>query len=320
MCSPKRAAQAFGNAVQQGVGRIQADFLQQLLVVVGLQQQQAVLGLALGRGSHRVLQRDQEGLAVEQAGDLVALAQLLDFAREFRVGFLAAEDHLQAGLALVHRRGEFHDRGKRIAAAVVRLEFVARRRRLALAQALEQGLETIDVLGCHQVQQRHALEVVERFELEHLHVGRIGTDVHAFMDVGDGVARGLDQGVAAALGFAHLGLELAQRAPRLEIAPFGPDHAQHLLRLVAQGDAAHAGCQGLGEAGIVDPVDHGDHGQVLAAGLDQLQCLQKGDGGRALRGQDQVDRLVGKHFGEAFGRIRAQRSHGDARVAQGADD
>ena len=157
-------------AARMRVGRIQADVLQQALVVVRFQQQQAVLALVLRGAGDGVLQRMQEGRAVEQAGDLVALAQFLDLARQFRIGFLAPEHDLQAGFAFVQRRGEFHHRGKRIAFDVARFQFVARRRRLALAQRLEQLLEAVHVLRADQVQQRHALDVLERVEAEHLQV------------------------------------------------------------------------------------------------------------------------------------------------------
>src|SRR5690606_41495397 len=54
---------------------------------------------------------------------------------------LAAEHHLQAGLALVLGLGELHRRGEGVAVQIARLQFVARRRRIALGQRLEQLLE-----------------------------------------------------------------------------------------------------------------------------------------------------------------------------------
>ena len=136
------AAQAFGDGGHDGVGRVQADLVEQALVVVRLDHQQAVLRAVLRGIGHRILQRMQEGRAVEQAGGLVELAQLLDLARKLRVhrGFLAAEDHLLAGFAFVLGQREFHDGGEGVAFDVARFQLVARRRRLALAHALEQLL------------------------------------------------------------------------------------------------------------------------------------------------------------------------------------
>src|SRR3546814_10699536 len=43
-----------------------------------------------------------------------------------------------------------------------------------LGQVLEQLLEVLDVLRCHQVQQRHAFEVLEGLVAEHLQVRAVG--------------------------------------------------------------------------------------------------------------------------------------------------
>jgi hypothetical protein len=69
-----------GESADQGVGRRQADVRQQARVVVRLDQQQAELALAAPGLGHRAFQLQHEGRAIEQAGDLVALAQVLDLA------------------------------------------------------------------------------------------------------------------------------------------------------------------------------------------------------------------------------------------------
>ena len=66
-------------------------------------------------------------------------------------------------------------------------------------------------------------------EAEHLQVRRIRADVHAFVHVGDRIARGFDERVAAALGLAHLRFEPAQRTPGFEVGPFGAHRAQQVL-------------------------------------------------------------------------------------------
>jgi len=98
---------------------------------------------------------------------------------------------------------------------VTGIKLVLRRRRLATAQPLQQLLEALHVLGGDHVQQRDAFDVVEMLVTEHLQIGIVGADVHAFMHISDGVARGGDQRIAAALGFAHLCFDAAQAATRL---------------------------------------------------------------------------------------------------------
>ena len=299
------AAQALGDRFEQCIGRVQADFLQQALVVVGFEQQQAVLALVVGDAGDSVLQRAQEGGTVEQAGDLVALAQLLDLAREFRVGFLASEHDLQARFAFVHGGRELHDRGEIVAFDVARLQLVTRRRRFALAQRLEQLLEAVDVLRRDEVEQRHPLDIVERLVAEHLQVRAVGADVHAFMDVRDRLARGFDQCVAAALGFAHLGFEPSQRAARLEVRPLVAYRAKQLLGLVAQGNAPDAAGERLAQAGLVHAVGNRDDWQILAAGLDQLRDLIQRNAVGLQRGEHQVDGLRAEHRAQFLGRRRA---------------
>ncbi len=261
-----------------------------------------------------------EGGAVEQAGDLVALAQFLDLARQFRVELLAAaEHHLEAGFALVGGGGEFHRRRETVAVLVARVHLVLRRRRLALAQCLQQLLEVLHVLRRDHVQQRDAFHVIERFVAEHLQIRLVGADVHAFVDIGDGIARGGDQRVAAALGLAHLRLDPAQAAARLQVGPFVADHRQQVFGALAQGDGADAVGAGLHQHLLVDLLGQQDRRDVLAAGGDLLAEQGLRDHLRG-RGKHQVDGLAGQDLHQLGRRLRPERTDGDAAVAQGADD
>ncbi len=115
--------------------------------MVRLHQQQGVRAFALGRLAHRILQRVQEGGAVEQSGDHVALAQVLDLARQLGVEVAAPpEHHLHAGFALVAGGGELERGREGLAFHGTRLQFEPGWRCLALAQLLEHGLEIVDVL------------------------------------------------------------------------------------------------------------------------------------------------------------------------------
>ena len=313
-------AYPFGQGDGQRVGRIQADVRQKPPIVVRLQQQEAVLAPVAADRRHRVLQQAHEGGAVEQAGGRVALAQLLHLAGQFRVQLLAAaEHHLHAGLALPGGGGELQPGREGAAIDPARLHQVFRRRRLAARERLEQLLEALDVLRADQVQQRHALHLVERLEPEHLQVGVVGTDVHAFMDVGDRVARGGDQRVAAALGLAHLGLEPAQAAARFQVGPFAPERGQQVRGIVLEHQRAQSGLGHAQHRGLLDPVHQQQQWQVLATGRHlHLHLLQRH--GHRGGGQHQVHRLAGEHVFQLGGVLRAQGPHRDAAVAHGADD
>ena len=318
----QHAAQAFGDRGDQLVRGVQADFMQQSRVVVRLDQQQAVRSGFERRFRHAVFERAQERCAVEQSRDLVALAQFLDLAGQFGVELLLlpAQHQLHAVFAFIGGRGEFHHRLEGLAVQRAGLDLVSRRRRLALGHLLEQLLEAVDMLRCDHVQQRHALDFLERVVAEHLEVGGIGADVHAFVDVGDRVARGLDQRVAAAIALAHLRLQPAQAAARFQVGPFGAHLALHMLDAPAQHDPTRIQLQRAQQARLVDRVHHQQHRQILAAGGNQLHDPLDGNAARTVRRQHQFERLVVQQVDEFALVLGTRRTHGDAAVAQTADD
>ena len=290
----KCRAQAISHRLEQLVNAVQPDALQGALVVVRFEQQEAVLALVAAGIDHRILQLLEEGLAVEQAGGLVAFAQFGKLALEFRIDLdrLVAEDDLLAGFALIFGSGELHDRREFAALAVHRGEFVTRRRRLALGEILEQRAKCVHVSGCDQVEQGHAFDIVEGLEAEHLQIGLVGADVHALVDVGDGFARGVDQHVAAALGFAHLCFQLALRAAGIEVLPFGLHVLQELLRPLAQRHCLCAHCLHVLENVIGDAVEYRQQGHILAAAHDHGRDLLERHLGGSVIGQHHVHRLL----------------------------
>ena len=195
-----------------------------------------------------------------------------------------------------------------------------RRRRFALGQALEQGLELVDVLGRDQVEQGHALDVLEGLVAEHLQVGLVGADVHALVDVGDRLARGIDQRVAAALGLAHLRFQRALRAARVEVVPFGADVLQELLGPAAQGHGLRALRLHAVQDFVGHPVQHRQQRHVAAAAHHHHRHFVERHQGGGVFGQHHVDRLLGQLAGQFVQRFRAQRAHRDAGIAQAADD
>ncbi|MNV24666.1 hypothetical protein D3C71_1157380 [compost metagenome] len=139
------------------------------------------------------------------------------------------------------------------------------------------------------------------------------------MDVGDGIARGGNQRIAAALGFAHLHFNAAQPPARLQVDPFIAHHGQQVVRLLAQGDGADAVGGRIQQLLSIDLVGQQDHRDVLAAGGDLLGQQQLRDAVRGGR-QDQVDGLGRDGLGQLRRILRPERTHRDATVAQRADD
>ena len=170
------------------------------------------------------------------------------------------------------------------------------------------------------VEQRHPFDILEALVAEHVQIGRVGPDVHAFVDIGDGIARGVDQRIAAALGLAHAGFEPAQAAPCIAVGP-GLAHAgQQLLRCMSQGNGAGAGLDRIHIVGLHQRVDQRDHRQVATTVGDPLHDLGEWQGGRRARRDDDIRRLAADHAAELVVRVGTQRTHGDACIAQPAGD
>ncbi len=79
-------------------------------------------------------------------------------------------------------------------------------RRASLESWRSSFLNFLMLAGGDHVENRHALDLFLSELAEHLQVSRVGFDVHAFIDVGDGVGvnLGLVQGFTARLGLLQL--------------------------------------------------------------------------------------------------------------------
>lgn len=127
--------------------------------------------------------------------------------------------------------------------------------------------------------------------------------MHAFVDVGDRVARRGNQCIAAALGFAHLRLDATQAAARLQVGPLRAHQCQQMLGAMAQRDRAHAMRGGFDQCVLFDAIGQLDDRDVLAAaGNLLLQGRHRNLLRLALHRQ--VD-LPGQHAAELFRCLRA---------------
>ena len=305
---------------EQHVGIAKADRVQHLLEVVGLdQQQRLVLGTVRGGGGGLV-DRGQHVLAVVEIGDQVLRAQRVELALERLIGDLAPERDLVAELALVARLGELHRRAEGGAVGALRLEVQALRRFLALGQLLQQRLEIVGVLRSDHVEDRHALDVLELLEPEHLQVGLVRAHVHPFVHECDRISRGVEQRFAATLGLAQAGLEAAHVAAHRERLEFAPDHHLHVLVRVAQHDRARAVAVGADDLVLLHLASARYDGDVATAGRGRCADLRD----RQFPAVDVDDHEVGGRLlkrGLEFGLVgRPRRPYRDAAVAQDADD
>ncbi len=309
-------ADAFGKTGQQLVRLAQADAGHQRGPVVGLDQQQRLSLLALGRGGHRIVDALQHARPVEQSGHRVAL-QLFEHGR---VDHLTAKDDLQTGLALERGGGEFHRGIEAAAVGAARAQGQLGGQLFLPRVSSQQRLEFVGVGGVDHVQHRQAEQVVEAVVAEGVEVGLVGALVHALVHIGDRIGGGIQQRIAAPFRFAQRRLQPAQLATRLQRLEFALQHQHQLLGLAAQRDAAHAMYVEVGHALVVHGTYQSQQGIVTAGGLQHLHHF-----GQRQRAHGRIKhhhvRLQLIHCGlQLLDMGGARGPHGDAGVAQQGDD
>ncbi|MCY1520202.1 hypothetical protein D9M68_549730 [compost metagenome] len=184
--------------------------------------------------------------AVEQAGDQVLAADLAQFLFQLGAVGFGADHDLDAGFAIVGGGGEAHARLERLAVhlAAIAGEFAAA---FAIAVVLQEVLEAGLVGAGDQVDHRHAFEFVAIVVAEHLHIGAVGIDMHAVVDVGDGVHRAVQQQLATLLRLAQADFGGASRTALLEVGQFAVGHQHQALVLALGQGVLRAQGQGFGD-------------------------------------------------------------------------
>ncbi|MCY1351682.1 hypothetical protein D9M69_379560 [compost metagenome] len=189
--------------------------------------------------------------AIEQAGDQVLTADLAQLLFQFGAAGFGADHHLDAGFAVVGRGRKVHPRLETLAVGLATAagELAGA---FAIAVVLQEFLEPGLVGACDQVDHRHAFEFVAIVVAEHLHVGAVGIDVHAVVDVGDGVHGAVQQQLAALLRFPQADLGGAAGAALFEVGQFAVGHQHQALVLALGQGVLGAKGQGFGdEVGVV---------------------------------------------------------------------
>ena len=67
---------------------------------------------------------------------------------------------------------------------------------------LQETFELALIAGCNQVNHRHAFELFHILVAKQLEIGAVGVDMHAVMDIGNGIHRALEQQLTTLFGFA----------------------------------------------------------------------------------------------------------------------
>ena len=303
---------------QQCVSGGDAQLLTQLVEAVDLQVQQAETLLGLGGRGDGLAQAIHEIGPVVEPGEHVALLEFLDLLLQLLVVGRAADHHLGAGFALDAGRAELELGLERLAFLRLQGQIQGLVRFLAASVFAQEFLESILVRGGHQVEDRHALEVVPVVVAEQLQIGLVGIDMHAVGDVGDGVLGAVEQGLAAAVRLLQGLLQLAH-AVVIGLAPRAALQHQPQVGLVVLG---HHICGPLFHAGddigVARAVQR-DDGHLPGLKLHQLGQLLQGDAGAAQGVEDEVRMVLRQQLGYVLLVLGAFRTGGISGAARDRD-
>ncbi|CDM48399.1 hypothetical protein PaWS136_5454 [Pseudomonas aeruginosa WS136] len=172
--------------------------------------------------------------------------------------------------------------------------------------------------GGDQVDDRQAFQFLGVLVAEQRHVGAVGVDVHAVVDVGDGVDRAVEQQLAAFFRLAQGEFGGAARAAFGEAGQLAVGDQHQALVLALRQGVLGAEHQGVGDGvGVVvgHQLDERDVARLAAQGGERLAGLETLAG---RRGDQQVPALL-EGFGEVLGRGQSMYAGRVAGIAEQTD-
>ena len=306
-----------GHVLDHQVAAHQPDRVLDPLEVVQQDIQQEGVGTAGAGIGHGQLHLLEEVLAVVQAGEDVLLAEKLQLLGQFRVGAGLIADHdLGADLALDRGRGEFHPRLEIAAGNADALHLQLVDLLLLLVVVAQEVPEPGGVVGGDHVHDGMALDLLQVVEAEHLQIGLVGVDVHAVVDIGDGIARTVQQGATAFLALLVADAVALQLAPHQQIGLLAGHHQAQVVGLVIGHQIGSAGLERGDDLRLLGAVADEDHRGLGAVAVQQSLQLGHRHRGLGLGQDDQVGQLLLQRRRGGLERVRILITHDMAGIAQ----
>jgi hypothetical protein len=181
-----------GHVAEHQVGVAQADRVEQALEVVRFEDEDGLIGRAAGDRTDHAVEFGQAMLAIEQFGHQVRPTHCVEFLGQIGIVIGNAEADLLARFALVGCLAELHYRRERRAVGALHRQVQSLRRLFPLRHLLQECLEVVRVVRGDHVQDRHAFDVGEVVVAEHVQIRLVRAHVHAFVDIGDRIARRIE--------------------------------------------------------------------------------------------------------------------------------
>ena len=198
-------------------------------------------------------------LAVEQAGQYILFTEIIKFLFEFcAVGGLTANNDLGTGFAVDAGTGKFHFRIESLAVRQQTMGFQRAFLFVIFAVVAQEILELSVIFRCHHIHNRRAFDFVQAVEAEHLEVGTVGENVHAFVYIGDGVARAFHQYACAFFAFVEFFFVIVCALAGFGLRQFTFDNQLQVFRHVVGTQVGGALAHGVNDAGFVAGLTDGD--------------------------------------------------------------
>src|SRR5690554_4035387 len=202
-----------GNVAQQQVCAGNANLVLGTLEVVqgDVSQGSGFVGFAgLGDGAGQFV---HQVLTVVQAGEQVLAADLLQLFFQFGITVFRLQHNLGAGFAIVGGGRDRHGNGQFLVIAAAGGTVHGHAVFALFGKGFHEFLVPLLALRRQGVQDRDADQVVYVVVAEEFHVRLVGVDMHATVEVGNGILGAFQQQLATLLGFAQVGLESSAPAP-----------------------------------------------------------------------------------------------------------
>ena len=144
--------------------------------------------------------------------------------------------------------------------------------------------------------------------------------MHAFVHIGDRIARGIQEIAATALGLAQRAFQAAHAAAQDEGFEFAADDHLQVIGPTMQGERARAVAEGFDHCRFFEFRAIGHHGNVLAGSIDALDGLAQRQVATDQVSQDHVRRLPFEQIVKLRLVDGSRWTQGDSAIAQHADD
>ena len=186
---------------------------------------------------------------------------------------------------------------------------------VVFAVVAQEILELSVIFRRHHIHNRRAFDFVQAVEAEHLEVRTVGENVHAFVYIGDGVARAFHQHACAFFAFVEFFFVIVCALAGFGLRQFTFDDQLQVFRHVVGTQVGGALAHGVNDAGFVAGLTDGDKRHADLVLLQQFRDSCERCAFQAGGAQNQVGDLFVQRCADIFQVFSVAKARGLTGVA-----